>query len=457
LAGILNPKKDSLAMGRFSIGVLCFMFAVVPARADEFARDKLDNWHQWRGPLANGTAPHGQPPLKWDDKTNIKWKTDLPGLGSSTPIVWGDLVFVLTAIDTGRQAAPADLPKPDTRFDKKTKPPTTYHQFVVLAIDRASGKVRWKQVAAEEVPHEGHHPSHSYAAYSPTTDGKFLYVFFGSHGVYCYDFAGKLQWKRTDLGRLETRLGWGEGASPTIHGDALIVPWDHEGASYLYVLDARNGRTRWKVERDEVTSWNTPLVVDYKGRTQIIVNATKRIRSYDLADGRVLWQCGGLTVNCIPSSVRYGDTVICMSGYRGAAAFCIPLDSTGDITGSDKIVWSYKRGTPYVPSPLLTGDRLYFTQTNDVLLTCLNAKTGEVIFDRQRLPRLSSLYASPVEAAGRIYITDRDGATAVLERGDKLKVLSTNRLDEPIDASPAVVGRQLFLRGAKHLYCIEGE
>jgi outer membrane protein assembly factor BamB len=364
---------------------------------------------------------------------------------------------VLTAIDTGREAAAGDRPKDDPRFQKRTKAPTTYHQFVVLAIERDTGKVRWKQIAAERVLHEGRHPSHTFAAYSPTTDGRYLYVSFGSHGVYCYDFAGKLQWKRTDLGRLETRLGWGEGASPVIHGDSLIVPWDHEGASCLYVLDARSGKTRWKAERDEVTTWNTPLVVEYKDRTQVIITATKRIRSYDLADGRVLWQCGGLTVNCIPSPVRFGDTVICMSGYKGAAVFAIPLDATGDVTGTDKIVWSHKRGTPYVPSPLLTGNRLYFTQTNQVQLTCLNAKTGAVLMDRQRLPSLTSLYASPVEAAGRIYITDRDGTTLVLERGDKLKVLSVNRLDEPIDASPVAVGKQMVLRGSKHLYCIEGE
>ena len=455
---MLPNRKGFVAMQRLLIVAFCFSTIIgATVRADEFAQSKLDNWHQWRGPRADGTAPHGDPSVKWDEKTNIKWKTPLPGLGSSTPIVWGDLIFVQTAVDTGRAAAPADIPEQNPRFSKKTKPPATYHQFVVLAVDRRTGDIRWKQVAAEAVPHEGHHPSHSYAAYSPCTDGKFLYVSFGSRGLYCYDFAGKLQWKRTDLPRLETRLGWGEGASPALHGDALVVPWDHEGASFLTILDAHTGRTRWKVDRDEVTTWNTPLVVDYKGRTQIILLATNRIRSYDLADGRVIWECGGMTVNCIPSAVRFGDTVICVSGYRGASAVCIPLDATGDVTGSDKLLWTYKRGTPYVPSPLLTGDRLYFTSGNDPLLTCLNAKTGEALIDRERLRGLGSLYASPVEAAGRIYITDREGTTIVLQRGDKMKVLSVNRLGEPIDASPAVVGKQLFLRGAKHLYCIQGE
>lgn len=442
-------------MTKYAISALLFGSIVLSLQADELSQQSLENWHQWRGPLANGTAPKGSPPVKWDDHTHIKWKTPLSGLGSSTPIIWGDLVFVLTAIDTGRQADPADVPKLNPRFEKKTQPPTTYHQFVVLALDRTTGAIRWQRTAAEKVPHEGHHPTHSYAAYSPTTDGTFLYVTFGSFGLFCYDFNGNLQWKRTDLPRLETRLGWGEGGALVVHGDSLIVLRDQEGPSSLYVLDKRSGKTRWQVERDEVTTWNTPLIVDYKGRTQIVVTATKLIRSYDLADGRVIWQCGGLTINCIPSALRYADSVICMSGYRGAAAFRIPLDASGDVTGSGKILWSYKRATPYVPSPLLTGDLLYFTQTNEPLLTCLNAKTGEVILDRQRLKGLGTLYASPVEADGRIYITDREGTTMVLQRGDKAQVLAVNRLDDSIDASPAVVGKQLFLRGTKYLYCIE--
>lgn len=444
-------------MNRSALCPLLFVLIAFPLRASdpEFAKQQLDNWHHWRGPSANGTAPHGKPPVKWDQRTNIKWKAELPGIGSATPIVWGDRVYVLTAADTGREADPADIPKANPRFQKKTNAPTTYHQFLVVALDRNTGAVRWKQIAAEAVPHEGHHPTHSYAAYSPTTDGEFLYVTFGSFGVFSYDLDGKLQWKRTDLPRLETRLGWGEGGALVVHGDSLIVSRDQEGPSALYVLDKHTGKTRWKVERDEVTTWNTPLVVDYKGRTQVIVLATKFIRSYDLADGKLLWQCGGLTVNCIPSAMRYEDSAICMSGYRGAAAFRIPLDSVGDVSGSDKIVWSYKRGTPYVPSPLLSGDLLFFTQTNEPLLTCLNAKTGAVVMDRERLRALTSLYASPVEADGRIYVTDRNGTTMVLQRGDKLNVLSVNRLNEPIDASPAIAGKQLFLRGAKHLFCIE--
>jgi outer membrane protein assembly factor BamB len=265
-----------------------------------------------------------------------------------------------------------------------------------------------------------------------------------------------MQWKR-DLGRQETRLGWGEAVTPLLHGDTLVVNWDHENGSFITALNARTGEPRWKVSRDEPSSWATPLAVEHKGRTQIVVSATNRVRSYDLATGRVLWECGGQTVNAIPSPVAGGGSVFCMSGYRGSAAYALPLDATGDLTGTGKIVWQYGRGTPYVPSPLLVSDRLYFTQLNNALLTCLDIKTGKPVLDRERLPGLTSLYGSPVAAAGRIYLADRDGTTLVLKQGDKLEVLATNRLGDPIDASPAVVGKQLLLRGERHLYCLEAD
>jgi outer membrane protein assembly factor BamB len=435
---------------RTLVGLFCVCLFAVSVRGS----GPLDNWPQWRGPLANGMAPHGDPPVHWNAQHHVKWKSALPGRGSATPIVWDDQVFILTAIDTGRAAEAGAVPKPDARFEKKTKAPTTYHQFVILALDRATGAVRWQRVAAERVPHEGHHPTHSYAAASPTTDGRYLYVSFGSHGIYCYDLGGKPQWQR-DLGRMETRLGWGEGISPVIHGDTLIMNWDHEAGSFIAALDARTGQTRWKVDRAEKTSWATPLVIEHDGRAQVIVNGTERVRSYGLATGKVLWQCGGQTLNAIPSPVATDDFVVCMSGYRGAAAFAIPLDAAGDITATSKIRWQYDRGTPYVPSPLLSGDLLYFTQGNNALLTCLDVRTGKAVFDRQRLPALNSLYASPAGAKDRVYFVGRDGTTLVIRRGDKLDVLAINRLDDPIDASPAIVGRQLFLRGEKYLYCIE--
>lgn len=429
-------------MFRRSLALLAAWLALASARAAE--PDPRAQWAHWRGPLASGEAPLANPPRTWDEKTNVRWRTPIPGKASATPIVWGDRVFTVSAVDTGRPAGLADRPKPDPRFEKRTKAPTTYHQFLVYCLDRQSGKVLWKQVAAERVPHEGHHHTHSYAAGSPTTDGQRLYVSFGSFGVYCYDREGKLLWQR-DLGRMHTRLGWGEASTPVIHGDTLVVNWDAEADSFLVALDARTGQDRWRVARDEVTSWATPAVVPHQGRTQVIVSATKRIRSYDLANGQLLWECGGMTTNVIPSPIVRDGVVYCLSGY-GAAGLALPLDAQGDITGSDKILWKIDRGTPYVPSPVLVGDRLYFTQRNEPLLSCVDIKTGRTLIDRARLPGLTSLYASPVAAAGRIYFTGQDGTTVVIKQADRLEVLATNRLGVPIDASPALVGKQMFLR-----------
>src|SRR5579871_1246753 len=428
-------------------------FAVTAIAADRGQTN--DNWPSWRGPTANGVASAGaNPPIHWNATTNIQWKAELPGRGSATPVVWGDQVFVITAIETDREAKPDELPKPDPRFETKTKPPTHFYRFEVLSFDRSTGKLRWRQTATEAVPHEGHHPTHSYAAGSPTTDGQRLYVSFGSFGVYAYDLGGKLIWSR-DLGRLHTRLAWGEAVTPVVHGDSVILNRDQEADSKLVVLDAATGKTRWEAPRDEKSSWNTPLVVEHKGRTQVIVNGTNRVRSYDLANGHLIWEVGGMTVNAIPSPLAADEIAYVVSGYSGAAAVAVPLDSSGDLTNSDKVLWRYRKGTPYVPSPLLLEGRLYFTQVNTPLLTVLDAKTGKPIVTAERLPGVSSFYASPVAAAGRIYFVDREGTTLVLKAGDSPQVLATNRLDDPIDASPVVAGRQLFLRGEKYLYCIE--
>jgi outer membrane protein assembly factor BamB len=435
----------------FCAFILCqFASSIVPA--SDFAERSQHNWHQWRGPTASGVAPHAEPPLRWDEQTNVRWKVEVPGEGSATPIVWDDRVFVLTAIETDRMA---DQP-PQADATAKTSPPKNVYQFVVLCLDRATGATRWRQIACEEVPHEGRHSTNTYASASPTTDGRRLYVSFGSRGVFCFDLDGTLLWKR-NFGRMRTRYGWGEATSPVVHGDRLVLNWDQEENSFVEVLESHSGETRWKADRDEPTSWSTPLLVEHQGRVQAVVNGTNRIRSYDLATGEVIWLCGGLTVNAIPSPVVGNDVVFCMSGYRTSAAFAIPLDATGDITGTDKVAWSCDQGTPYVPSPTLYGGQLYFTRSNSAVLTCLNAADGTVIFGPERLPDLNNVYASPTAAAGRIYFTGRDGATVVIQHGPKLDVLAVNRLDDPIDASPALVGRQLFLRGANHVYCIETE
>jgi outer membrane protein assembly factor BamB len=424
------------------------------AVAADFETEKFHNWHHWRGPNADGSAPKADPPTKWDEKTNIKWKVAVPGKGSSTPAVWGDRVFVLTAVKTDRVATAEELPKPDPRFEIKPVPPKNFYKFVVLCFDRATGNKLWEKVAAERVPHEGTHETHSYAGGSPTTDGKFLYASFGSFGTYCYDFDGKLIWSR-DLGPLHTRLGWGEAVTPVIAGDSLLINYDQEADAALYCLDAKTGKDRWVARRDEKTTWSTPLVTTFEGKTQVIANGTNRIRSYDLATGELIWECAGMTANPIPSPLRFGDAVICVSGYRGTAAVSVPLSSKGDLGKDGNVNWRHASGTPYVPSAALVGDKLYFTERNDATLTVLDAKTGKPVIDKERLPNVRSFYGSPVTAAGRVYFIDQSGVTLVLKAGSDVEVLSVNRLDDKFDASPVAVGKQLFLRGHGTLYCIE--
>ena len=425
-----------------------------PQSAHRVLAERDDNWHQWRGPLASGVSPKGNPPVTWDTDHNLRWRVEIPGEGTATPIVWGNQVFVLTAVKTQRTLDPPPHFPAIPPGTPQTTPPIHYYQFLVLGIDRATGHVLWRQLANETVPHEGHHADHGYASASPTTDGTRLYVSFGSRGLYCYDLDGHLCWKR-DLGRMRTRFGYGEGTSPVVHGDRLVVNWDHEDGSLLFVLDAKTGDTYWKTPRDEVTSWATPLVVEYKGVTQVVTNATKRVRSYDLAGGKLLWECGGQTVNVIPSPVGSDGVVYCMSGFRGNAVYALPLDARGDLTNTDRILWHYDRDTPYVPSPLLYGDRLYFTKTNFAILFAVDARTGKPLMQAERLPGLRNIYASPVGAAGRVYLVGRDGTTLVIRDQPRLEILATNSLREPIDASPAVAGKQMFLRGKRHLFCIE--
>ena len=433
--------------------IALLLAAVTTRAADPTGRDY---WPHWRGPLANGTAPTADPPTTWDAKTNIKWTADLPGKGSASPIVWGDRVFVVSAVETYKTAKAEDVPPPDPRFKVNTNPPPTYQQFIVLCFDRQTGKERWRHMAAEKVPHEGHHETHSYAAGSPTTDGKRLYVSFGSFGNYCYDLDGKLLWSR-DLGRLHTRLGWGEAVTPVIHGDSLLLNWDQEADSKLICLDPATGKTKWEAPRAEKTSWNTPLVVEHKGTTQVIVNGTTRVRSYDLTTGKELWTCPGMTVNAIPSAVAADGVAYVMSGYKGSAAVAVSLDARGEVGPGNGLLWKYGKGTPYVPSPLLLNGRLYFTEANTNLFTVLDSKTGTPLVDRERLPGVRSFYSSPVAAAGRIYLTSQDGTTLVLREADRPEVIATNKLNDPIDATPALAGTQLFLRAHSRLYCVEGK
>jgi outer membrane protein assembly factor BamB len=469
-----------------------FWFLALACRADGVPADRAEHWHRWRGPEATGVATLGTPPTTWDEATNIQWKVEIPGSGSGSTVVWGDRIYLLTAIKTDRTAAaevagqkrrtpspfrlvqnetPASEPQLRPRRGEgrppggegrrrggrrggrggRREPVTNFYQFVVLCIDRHTGEILWQKQAAEVVPHEGHHSTASFASASPVTDGKNLYVSFGSRGVYSYDMEGNLRWKR-DLGKFNTRNSFGEGASPELYGDTLVVNCDHEGQSFIIALDANTGDTRWKQLRDEETSWGTPFITEHDGVVQVIINAMNRARSYDLKTGEVLWECGGQAQGPVPTAVRHKDLVYCMTGHRGSALYAIPLAARGDITDSEEIAWTRDRDTPYVSSPLLYDNQLYFLKSNNAILTCLDAVTGEPIFRGKRLPGMDTIYASPVGAAGRVYIAGRNGKTIVIEHGAEFTVLAENQLDEPIDATPAIVGDSIYIRGSKHLY-----
>jgi outer membrane protein assembly factor BamB len=416
-----------------------------------------ENWHQWRGPEATGVSRTANPPIEWSEDKNVKWKISVEGRGTSTPIVWNDKVFLLTAIDTGVKNTSIPDPKdqPKTNFFD-IKRPNTEHAFVVLCLDRDSGKELWRRTATTKIPHEGAHNDNDFASASPTTDGKHLYCWFGSAGLYCYDLDGNKLWER-DLGEAEVGSSLGEGCSPVLHDGKLVIVRDHAGQSSIEVLDAKTGNTLWQRERDEDNAWATPRVIQHSGKTQVITAASAAVRSYDLDSGEIIWQCRGLTGNVTPCPVIDGDYVICMSGYQGYAALALPFTETGDITGSEKILWKRDRGTPYIPSPLLYDGLLFYNQSNQSILTCVNSKTGETVFGPERIGQVSNLYASPVGASGRVYITGRDGTTLVIQRSSTFNEIATNRLDDRFDASPALAGSQLFLRGAKSLYCIEAD
>ena len=436
-----------------TLGLIAATLPLCHAHADQFEEAKPNNWHHWRGPDANGVSTTAKPPVQWSPTNNIQWKMPVEGNGSSTPIIWGNKLFILTAINTG-EVNPT-LPRPEDQPKRVfgiTHPNTSY-EFVVLCLDRHTGKVLWRQTATKLIPHEGAHRDNNFASASPTTDGERLYCWFGSAGLFCYDLNGKKLWDRK-LGQVKMGAYVGEGCSPVIHDGKLVIVRDHQKQSTIEVLNAKTGEPIWKKNRAEGNNWATPAIVRHGGKTQVITTASGKVRSYDLANGDLIWQCAGLTGNAIPCPVVENGVVFCMSGYSGYSLLALPLTARGDITGTDKILWRKNRGTPYVPSPVLYDGLLFYSQSNQALLTITDAKTGETHLDRERLRDVSNVYSSLVGGGGKVYITGRNGVTLVLKRAKKLEVLAQNKLNDRLDASPALAGNQLFIRGRSFLYCI---
>ena len=412
-------------------------------------------WPQWRGPRGTGVAPHADPPVQWNDTKNIRWKIALPGKGHSTPVIWGDRIFVTTAVPYGEESKPRYSGAHDAHDEF---PITHRHKFMVMAVNRRDGMILWEKTMREELPHAGGHSTASLASSSPVTDGEYLFAYFGSWGLYCLDPNGQIKWHK-DLGQMHTLHGHGEGSSPALYRDTLIVNWDHEGQSFLVAFDKRTGEERWKVGRDGGTSWTTPIIAEHGGKPQVIISGSQRVQGYDFATGRALWECGGLSVeNVVASPVIGHGMVYAGCSYDKQALLAIALNGAeGDITGTRQVVWSRTRRTPYVPSLLLYGDVLYFHSHFQGVLNRVNARTGEDQPGAFRLNGIRYVFASPVGAAGRVYITDRNGTTLVLSHEDTPKTLALNQLNDTFSASAAIVDRELFLRGEKHLYCIAQE
>ncbi|WP_372650230.1 PQQ-binding-like beta-propeller repeat protein [Draconibacterium sp.] len=423
---------------QFILFSLLFLFAVSTGKAQNQADD---NWMQWRGPLGNGVAVKANPPVDFSETKNMKWKTAIPGRGNATPIVYEDKIIILTAVPTDSSVDPQVSPNVD-------------HNFNVVLVNRNDGSIIWEKTVATDLPQGKIHELSSWASNSPCTDGEMIYAYFGSFGLYCLDFEGNIIWKR-DFGTMEKRMNFGDGASPYLYKDRLFVQWDHEGDSWIYCVDKKNGNDIWKMERDEPTSWSTPFVVEANGKTQVITSATTAIRSYDYENGNVLWSSTGMTGNVIPVPMVENYMLYVTSGFRGAALQAIDLTkASGDITGTDAIIWEYNQDTPYTPCALLMDGKLYFLRANNGVMTCLDAKDGSVLYSKERLEGISTIFSSPSGADGKIYIAAK-GICLVIKAGEDFEILASNELDDDFHASPVFVDNQLILRGFESLYCFE--
>jgi len=420
------------------------------------------DWPQFRGPSASGVGDGAKPPVKWDATkgTNILWSLEIPGLSVSSPIVWGDQVFVLTAISSD--------PKQTFRIgaygDTDPVDDSSPHKWVVYGIDKTSGKIQWQQIAHEGIPKTKRHPKSSQASPTPVTNGKVVVAYFGSEGLYAYSTAGELLWKK-DLGLqnagwfFDPDSEWGAASSPVIYKNMVILQCDRQKDSFIAAFDLKDGRELWRTARAEIPSWGTPTIVAGKDHTEVATNAPKAIRGYDADTGKQLWSMGPNSEVVCTTPVSAQGLIYVTAGYPPVQPiYAIKVGSSGDLTlkdgkeSSDAIAWSKQRGGVYLPSPLVYDERLY-TVGNNGVLSVYDAKSGTRIY-QQRVGEGGSYVASPVVAAGKLYISSEDGDVFVVKAGAQYELLSKNPIGEPILATPALAGDLLLVRGAKHLFAI---
>jgi outer membrane protein assembly factor BamB len=346
-------------MIRSTVALFMLAAAAVPAAGQRGSGPSDAAWPHWRGPAHTGVAP-GAAPLEWSDTKNVAWKVEIPGRGHSSPVVWGDRIYLTTAIPTNR---PAPAPEPAGRGRRGTGggEGVREHRFEVIALDRASGKIAWRQAPVTATPHEGYHQSYgSFASNSPTTDGERVYASFGSRGVYAFTMDGRPVWQKDFGVQMRMFQAFGEGVGPVLDAGNLILLFDHEGDGFLTMLDAATGKERWRTPRTDGTNWAAPLVVTHNGRKQIVVNSPRKVRGYDYETGAPLWETAGLGLNTIPRAVQHQDRVLVMSGFINPQLLSIALGRQGDLAGTDAIAWRANRGLSYTASPVLDEGTLYF-------------------------------------------------------------------------------------------------
>lgn len=444
---------------RAAICLLCLSLA--PAFAQKAPNN---NWPAFRGEHAAGVADGQNLPDTFDGTqgAGIKWRAHIPGLAHSSPVVWGDKVFVTTAVSSKADASF----KRGLYGDGDASDDRSVHEWKVYCLEKKSGKILWEQVAYKGEPKEKRHIKSTYASSSPVTDGRYVVAFFGSQGVYAYDMKGKLAWQR-DLGRInlgaynDASYEWGTASSPTIYKDLVILQVDtSDKDDYLIALNLKTGETAWKTPREELPSWGTPTIYQGKARTELITNASNFIKGYDPMTGKELWRLGGSSQITAPTPIFDGDLILVASGRRPEAPiFVIRGGATGDITlpadktSSEHIAWTRQRAGSYMPTPLIYNGLVYVLR-NQGILTCYDLKTGEQKYE-ERIPHQGSGFSgSPVAADGKIYLPSEDGDIFIVKAGEKFELLGKGTVGQALMATPAISGGLLLVRAEKELFAI---
>jgi outer membrane protein assembly factor BamB len=416
------------------------------------------DWPQWRGTAGLGVSDETGFPTEWAPDRNVAWTREIPGRGHSSPVVWADRIFLTTSVEgpvVPGHKAPVHIGwdgKPGYVHPDSVGADHAY-TLKVLAVDARSGKILWERTAYDGPMYDDRHRKNTYASPTIAIDGRLIYAFFESAGVFCYDVDGKLQWKAS-LGGL-AKAGLGPGTSPVLFERLVILQCDQEmgEGSFLVALDRFTGREAWRTPRTQRRSWATPLLVRVGERVELIASGAEAVAAYDPGTGRELWRADGVVSHPIPSAVAGHGLVVVTAGSAQKRAIAIRPGGTGDLTGSNAILWRYSKGTAYVPSPILYGDYVYL-MTDKGLLTCLDARTGAVQYEGGRVPVPATFTASPVAFDGVLLLTSEDGDSFVVRAGPKHEIVRTNSVGEPVYASPALSGRTIFIRGARHLFAI---